>query len=555
MKRTSSNVAPAVGMALGLAMALLIAGWANIARAENGSEAEGEQPAATEQAAEEPAEDAPAEEPQAEEEKAETQPAAEKPASEEKPKPTPPQEKPAAKPADDQKTHTVKAKPFKIEKKYKATFVPSETAEIVLRPETWSSLKVEEAVDHGSFVHEGQVILKLETEDLDRAIADQKLALQSQELSLEEAVKTLEVMERSVPFDLESAERSYRHAKEDYKEYVDVDREFAIRSAEMSLKSSRENLEYEEEELRQLEKMYKADDLTEETEEIILKRQRAAVEQARFYYERAKRRHELFMEYDLPRNDEDWERGQTAQELRLARSRISLPALLEQQRVSVKQAKISLERAEQKLGELVADREKMVVKAPCDGVLYYGEFERGKWKGAGSGASKLRPGGSVSSNDVLMTIVPQRTDRVVFTVSEEDRRWITSGLEGTATPTVDPHMIVPVEVTHVASVPFASGQFEAEANVDLPVKADGIFPAMTCEVRFVPHHDEAALVVPAKAVFTEDLDPAQHYVYRVVDGKPQRCDVRVGEKSGEDIEILRGLREGDVILAEKPNDE
>ena len=41
-------------------------------------------------------------------------------------------------------------------------------------------------------------------------------------------------------------------------------------------------LEYEQEELRQLEKMYKADDISEETEQIVLKRAHDNVDSRKF---------------------------------------------------------------------------------------------------------------------------------------------------------------------------------------------------------------------------------------------------------------------------------
>ena len=49
---------------------------------------------------------------------------------------------------------------------------------------------------------------------------------------------------------------------------------------------AKDTLEYEEEELRQLEKMYKADEATEETEKIVLKRARDTVKRAKFVLER-----------------------------------------------------------------------------------------------------------------------------------------------------------------------------------------------------------------------------------------------------------------------------
>ena len=65
----------------------------------------------------------------------------------------------------------------------------------------------------------------------------------------------------------------------DLKRFLENDIDLTKRSAANSLKSSEQTLEYQLEELKQLEKMYKEDDLTEETEEIVLKRQRDAVEE------------------------------------------------------------------------------------------------------------------------------------------------------------------------------------------------------------------------------------------------------------------------------------
>ena len=53
--------------------------------------------------------------------------------------------------------------------------------------------------------------------------------------------------------------------------FLEEDRDWEKQRSESAVRRSQERLLYEEEELDQLEKMYKADDLTEETEEIILK--------------------------------------------------------------------------------------------------------------------------------------------------------------------------------------------------------------------------------------------------------------------------------------------
>ena len=83
----------------------------------------------------------------------------------------------------------------------------------------------------------------------------------------------------------------------------------------MSLKTSEQYLAYAAEELNQLKKMYEADDLTEETEEIILQRAQYQYERAKFSYEAAKIRNEEAIEFQLPR-------GKTATDSNFNREKI-----------------------------------------------------------------------------------------------------------------------------------------------------------------------------------------------------------------------------------------
>ena len=64
------------------------------------------------------------------------------------------------------------------------------------------------------------------------------------------------------------------------------------------------NVEYQEEEMRQLEKMYKADDIKEETEKIVLKRARNNVEQAKFTLDFQRVQRDDSLKITLPRQVE-----------------------------------------------------------------------------------------------------------------------------------------------------------------------------------------------------------------------------------------------------------
>ena len=98
----------------------------------------------------------------------------------------------------------------------------------------------------------------------------------------------------------------------------------------------------------------------------------------------------------------------------------------------------------------------------------------------------------------------------------------------------------------------SGGHFDARISVG-ELKEPLLMPAMACSVKLVPYQKSDALVIPTATVFTEDSDEDSHYVY--VQGKDDsapKVKVTLGRKSGNTVEILMGLREGDQILLEKP---
>ena len=158
---------------------------------------------------------------------------------------------------------------------------------------------------HGAAVRKGDVLLKLETDKLDRTIADLRADLKISELAIHQGQDQLQALEKAVPLDLEASQRAARVAEEDRKFFFDVAKPFNLKAIDFELKVAKEALEYEQEELRQLEKMYKADDITEETEEIVLRRARDTVERAKFAVEVAQLMHDHALKFDLPRREEE----------------------------------------------------------------------------------------------------------------------------------------------------------------------------------------------------------------------------------------------------------
>ena len=293
-------------------------------------------------------------------------------------------------------TYKVKRERLKIEVDLSGVFEANQMSPISLRPESWSAFTVVEAVPHGSKVQKGESLVRLDMSKIDEQLQDLETTMQTNKLTLQLAESELGLFKTTLPMDLESAARANRIAEEDLNYFLKINRSFQEESAEQSLKSSRQSLENAEEELKQLEKMYNADDLTEETEEIVLKRARNDVERSQFYLKSSELRTKKTLTQDLPREEQQLTEAAGRAEVALAKTKATLPVQFEKQQLERQKQLLTNKRTEEKLNELRKDREMMEVKSPADGYVYYGRWTRGKWSGAESVSSQLEPGGKLA---------------------------------------------------------------------------------------------------------------------------------------------------------------
>ncbi len=474
-------------------------------------------------------------------------PDGEEPAEKKKPAPEPDRATPKP------ETHKVAREPLVVKLSLDGVFEARRMHELALRPESWSSFKVVQAAEHGDHVAKGQVLVRFETDDIDRALADLKRDIELNTLTFTVAELELQTLERLAPMNLSAAALQLQHAQEDLQFYLETDAPFSRRTADAMLDQVRQALEYQREELAQLEKMYRADELTEETEQIVLRRAKNAVERAEFMLERAEVYHERTVEVELARREKSVKKSA---DRTIAQSELLqevLPLRLEQARAELEKARIARQRSEERLAKLQADRELMTIQSPADGVVYYGRSVDGSWR-RGASATNLQPGGSIPANDVFITIVEPRPLRVRTSVVERHLADLQRGLQGTATPTGFPQLKLPVRLERIAKVPDAGTKFDAVFRVRLGLEADPIMPGMTCKMEFTPYRQRGALVVPPKAVFTDEWNPQRKYVWLYREGaKPRRRTVVLGRQVDDKAEVLEGLEAGDKILLKAPD--
>jgi RND family efflux transporter MFP subunit len=423
-------------------------------------------------------------------------------------------------------------------------------AEVLVRPKAWAGpLLVKKAVPHGTPVKAGEVVVEFDAEKLEQAVKDARQDRELADLSIRMAELELPILEKQLPLDLAAAEREAKNAADDLKKFLEVDKPLSLEAADFALKSSEFYLEQARDELKQLEKMYKDKDLTEETETMILKRYKQSVEQAEFSLKQSRNRTRQTKEVDLPRREVTATEAAKKAELALAKARETQPLAVRQKRLGLEKMKYEQAKAKDRLADLEKDLAAMTVKAPADGLAYHGKYVRGQWTTPG-GPAGLAAGGMVQPGDIFLTVVDPGKVAVRADADEKERAKLKAGQAAKFSPTADPDQKLPGKVAAVAAAPLG-GRFEVKVTLD--GQADGLVPGTTGSVRVVTGKKDAAVTVPASAVFSDD-DGDGKYVYRpAADGaKPKKQPVTVGLTAGDKVEITGGLAEGDEILTAKP---
>jgi multidrug resistance efflux pump len=427
-------------------------------------------------------------------------------------------------------------------------FAPAAATEVSVTLDTNLTLKVLKAVEHGTAVRAGDLLVEFDAHDAKEQLEQQEYALGMQKLAMEEAEREQRIAEAKAPLEAESAELAKRRADEDFAFFLK--REFPMneRSVEQSLKSMKDYLDYTAEELRQLEKMYKADDLTEESEEIVLRRAKDDLDRSRFALEREELNHQRSVQLNLPRERMNEETQHRLAEIAFEQFQLMQPLLKEKRHATLKKQRMDLEKAARELEKLRSDLKKFRIEAPHDGVVYFGKSTDGKFGNITEMNTKLRPHGVVNQNEVIMTLVKPNHLYFVGSVPETDLAFATPGTLAVITPTAFPNVRVEAKVQNAASVPGADGNFQVhlELQMDAPKK---VVAGMTGKSKWVAYFNAKALTVPSKFLHQDpDEDDATYIFVLNAESKPEKRWVEAGVASGDRTEIVSGLNGDEKIV-------
>ncbi len=448
-------------------------------------------------------------------------------------------------------TYEVQPKPFRIEEELAGEIVADISSEIILQPESWSDFKLKTIVDHGAKVHKGETLLTFEDDELRKAIQDVEVELLISERKLARAEQELPRLEESLRRQLQQAEEAFQRTEEDTKRYKDIERQQAIESADMNLKMAKFYLDFYKDELEQLEQMYEADDLTEETEEIVLRRQRFYVEFAKFDYELSKYNHRKTLDVIIPRRDEDIELSLKVSREALDKARIASDIDLPLAQYELEKIRTERKKSLDKHVKLLADRSLLEIKSPATGVVYYGECVDGKWSKISDMRQKLLPGKSVDKGSVILTVVDDSSRSFLITFDEKLILDIQKGMKAAVQPVAEGSEPLSASIDRISSVPISEGKFEAKLKFkdDIP---EWLIPGISGKAEVTTYFNPKALLVPTKAIHTDE-ESGKSFVWVIEDDDKKKSWVETGRSKEDQSEILSGLEKDQVISLEEDN--
>jgi hypothetical protein len=441
---------------------------------------------------------------------------------------------------------TIDRSPFRVEHSFSATALPAEPSLIILKPESWGEFTIERILDHGSEVKKGDVLITFEREAYDRGLEDLERSVAQKEVALATAELDFEKLKAETELKLEAARRNKRNADEDLKYFREVGRPATEAELEQQLRNSQFRLEAEQEELKQLKQMYEEDDLTEETEEIILERQRYSVETAEFSLKETKRSIAKTRETTLPRGAENLENSAKAAAIALDKAEKNLPRELRIAELELQGTRVTLEREKLELDRLKKDGALLEIKADTDGILFHGSLDDGRWV-LGDLAKMLVEGGRVPTKRPVLSIAPV-TAELPLHARVEPALGSALGDGSKVAVSVPGHRDLELvgTVTNPRGVKQGDGKRPLTIAVEWP-EGLTLKPATTVDCVAVVYENPDAIWIPAKAL-QASADGGWSVELKMAEGKTERRTVDRGQSTKDRIEILDGLEKGQVIV-------
>jgi RND family efflux transporter MFP subunit len=206
---------------------------------------------------------------------------------------------------------------------------------------------------------------------------------------------------------------------------------------------------------------------------------------------------------------------------------------LDDARSALEAAEATTRAARAQLAASEARLEKTVIRAPMDGVIAY--------RGVSAGDRVESMGGGP-----MFRIVDTSLFDLTVTVPSADIHEVAAGQPLSFTTDALPGHVFEGKVAFIN--PAAEGASRAVMVVaEVPNRGGLLKAGLFCKGRIVTVSREAVLQVSKAALLSWDVAAGKAELFRVEEGVARRVSIRTGIVSGDRVEVLEGLAEGETV--------
>ena len=362
-------------------------------------------------------------------------------------------------------------------------FAPASSTALSFWPEAYAGeLLLVEVMPQGSAVKEGDVVARLETRSIDEQVHQAELEAASAAVRHAGVVEKNKIDDEAAASALELAKSALDRARRSLEGWKSKEIPFARRGDDISKKNEDANVDDQKDELAQLEKMYKADELVDATEEIVLKRaqRRLAITQESFGLSGDRRKYHV--DYDEAMQTEVKQEAVRSQEQALDRL-VRTQAIERRAREdALLRSKDALDQQNLRLERLKHDREKFAIQAPRAGILLHGKEKDYR---PGRTPARYERGSTLAARtDVFLVADPDAVE-VTLDVPESMLKEAVEGasveVQSVALPAENAPGKLHIE-TYPAAKPGEENGYDGTVKLDHPLP--GVLFGMRAKVKF-----------------------------------------------------------------------
>jgi multidrug resistance efflux pump len=420
----------------------------------------------------------------------------------------------------------------------KTAFEPVDPFEARLKLKRYrEELTILKAVDPYSSVKQGQPILQLKTDKIDVALVAAQSQLDVASATLTKAQGDVDLGQKQDALAMVAAKDQLDNAQISLKRWDDIDGPIQLLAAALTGRISDFDVDNASDELSELRKMYKSEDLTNETADIVMKRAVRTLDLLKTMGKVTHSQVDRFTTFESGILRQQLVQSAAQTDLGMADLNNVQPQTATMRKAALTAARQARDEAQKNLDELKLDREMFTITSPIDGIVVYGSFDHKAWHTLEP--RQLEPGEKIQPEQVIMTVYSPGKLRGVAACPEDQITLISPGATFKVTPTALPGTTYTAKCETIPIVADADG---FNLKLSLPQVDAHIAPGYSATATFSAKL-ENVLLVPDSAISHNKV-----WISKPGGGEPEARDVVVGRSANHKVDIISGAQDGELIL-------